>query len=300
MPKKWKLTRRRVALLMGTALVGDVGFPDPALGADPAPGHRPLGRSPGGRVRPAVKPKARTIVIDPGHGGPDPGTIGISGFYEKNVVMVAARELARQLAVTGRYRPVLTRADDLFVALRDRVGRARSAKAELFISLHADAHPLRATRGASVYTLSEEASDREAAALAIKENKSDIIAGVDFRGKPPDVRSILIDLSQRETSNLSRLFAGMLVDSLAQHGILLLGRSRRHAGFAVLTAPDTPAVLLEMGYLSNPHDERLMVQTAHLRRLAQAAVGAVDRYFANRPAESPPATPSPVSASKKT
>ena len=240
-----------------------------------------------------MPPKPRVIVLDPGHGGLDPGTIGASGYYEKNVVMVAVREMARQLNATGRYRVALTRSGDRYIALRDRVARARSAKAELFVSVHADSHPNRWTRGASVYTLSEGASDREAAALAAKENKADIVAGVDFRGKPSDITSILIDLSQRETINLSRTFAGILVDALAHNGIGLLGRSHRHAGFAVLTAPDTPAVLLEMGYLSNRQDERLLVQTAHVRRLADAIVDAADRYFASRPSIPDGRQPSP-------
>jgi N-acetylmuramoyl-L-alanine amidase len=251
------------------------------------------------------------IVIDPGHGGPDPGTIGVSGYYEKTVAMTVAREMARQLTATGRYRAVLTRGGDHFMALRDRVMRARSAKGELFVSVHADAHPDPWTRGASVYTLSEEASDREAAALAAKENKADIVAGVDFRGKPADITSILIELSQRETINHSRAFAGLLLESLASAGIGLLGRSNRSAGFAVLTAPDTPAILLEIGYLSNRQDERLLIQPAYQRRLAAALVEAADRYFATRPPPQPaqppsvstppaaPARPAPPSASKK-
>src|SRR5262245_49004648 len=278
------LTRRRAAWLMSTALVGVLALSPTGHAADPVrkPG-RTTGRAAPPRNATPVKPKPRVIVLDPGHGGPDPGTIGASGYYEKNVVMVAAREMARQLNGTGRYKVVLTRAGDRYIALRDRVARARLAKAELFVSVHAGSHPSRWTRGASVYTLSEGASDREAAALAAKENKSDIVAGVDFRGKPPDITSILIDLSQRETINLSRAFAGILVDALGHNGIGLLARTHRHAGFAVLTAPDTPAVLLEMGYLSNRQDERLLVQPAHVRRLADAVVDAADRYFATRP-----------------
>lgn len=241
-------------------------------------------------------------MLDPGHGGPDPGTTGISGFREKNVVLKAAREMARRLTATGRYKVHLTRSTDRYIALRDRVGRARSVKAELFVSVHADSNPNRETRGASVYTLSEAASDREAAALAAKENKADIVAGLDFRGQTPDVTSILIDLSQRDTINHSRVFAAMLLDALAHNGIGLLGRSHRHAGFAVLTAPDTPAILLEMGYLSNRHDERLLVQPAYLRRLADALVDAADRYFASRPAivpEEPPSVSNPPAAPRR-
>jgi N-acetylmuramoyl-L-alanine amidase len=290
------LTRRRSARLLGTVLIGILGLSSSARAGIPAK-RRPEREQAGAARRP--RPSPHVIVLDPGHGGNDPGTIGTSGLYEKNVVLAAAREMARQFNATGRYRTVLTRNGDTYIPLRDRVGRARLAKAELFISLHADSHPSHWTHGASVYTLSEAASDREAAALAAKENKADIVAGVDFRGKSPEIASILIDLSQRDTINLSRTFAGILVDSLGRHGIGLLAHSHRHAGFAVLTAPDTPAVLLEMGYLSNRADERLLVQQGHLRRLAAAAVDAADRYFASRPpapgVRSPPSAATPSS-----
>lgn len=287
---------------MSTALAGALGLSPAARAVDPAPARSPAGGVAAGRKPAPIRPKPRIVVIDPGHGGPDPGTISVGGHHEKNVAMAASREIAQQLTATGRYKAVLTRSGDRFLALRDRVARARSAKAELFVSVHADSHPDRWTRGASVYTLSEDASDREAAALAAKENKADIVAGVDFRGKPPEITSILIELSQRDTINHSRAFAGMLVESLAITGIGLLARTHRHAGFAVLTAPDTPAVLLEMGYLSNPHDERLLLQPTYQRRLAKALLDAADRFFASRAPvpETPPAptvsTPPPVPA----
>jgi len=311
MSHNFNLTRRRAAWLMTTALVGVLGLSAAGQAADPVKPGRPTKRAAPARKTALPRPKPRVIMIDPGHGGQDPGTIGISGLYEKNVVMTGAREMARQLTATGRYKAVFTRNGDTYIPLRDRVARARVAKAELFISVHADSHPDRWTRGASVYTLSEGASDREAAALAAKENKADIIAGVDFRDKTSDVTSILIDLSQRDTINQSRTFAGILVDSLGHRGIGLLAHSHRHAGFAVLTAPDTPAVLLEMGYLSNRQDERLLIQPAYLRQLSGAVVEAIDRYFASRPTpeaeppsvstppSAPPAKPGPAAASKK-
>ena len=265
------LTRRRVIWLTSTVLAGLPGL-SPALWAATPP-----------------KPKRKVVVLDPGHGGPDPGTIGLSGHYEKDVALAAAREIARRLAATGRYRVLLTRSTDRYIALRDRVQRARAARAELFISIHADAHPNRATRGASVYTLSEGASDREAAVLATKENKADVVAGVRFAPPPPDITTILIELAQRDTINRSRMFATLLLDSLGSSNIELLARSHRHAGFAVLTAPDTPAVLLEMGYLSNGQDERLLLSKSHQRRLADALLDAVDRYFAGQaPIDAPP------------
>ncbi|MCW5746894.1 MAG: N-acetylmuramoyl-L-alanine amidase [Alphaproteobacteria bacterium] len=291
---------------MTTALIGALGLSAAGEAANPVgKPRRPTRRAAPVRKAAPARPKPRIVVIDPGHGGPDPGTIGLSGHYEKFVAISAAREMARQLTATGRYKAVLTRGGDSYVALRDRVARARSAKAELFVSVHADAHPDHMTRGASVYTLSEAASDREAAALAAKENKADIVSGVDFRGKAPEVTSILIDLSQRETINQSRTFAGMLLESLGKKGVGLLARSHRYAGFAVLTAPDTPAVLLEMGYLSNRYDERLLLQRSHQQRLASALVEAADRFFASRPATpaspppSRPASPATPAAPKK-
>jgi N-acetylmuramoyl-L-alanine amidase len=301
MPHNSDLGRRRFVWLMTTALVGVLGLSTAAAAADPARKRWKIPRraAPAPKTKPQPRRVRRVIMIDPGHGGPDPGTIGISGYREKNVVLTAAREMARQLTATGRYAARLTRNSDRYIALRDRVGLARSARAELFVSVHADSNPNRETRGASVYTLSEAGSDREAAALAAKENKADIVAGVDFRGQGADITSILIDLSQRDTINHSRVFAALLLDALARNRIGLLGRSHRHAGFAVLTAPDTPAVLLEMGYLSNRQDERLLVQKAYLQRLGAALVDAVDRYFASRPAAPPDAPPAPDRAAPR-
>lgn len=274
------LLRRRLAL--GVLAGGSVGLALPAL-AQPRP--RPV-------------PKPRIIALDPGHGGADPGTTGASGMHEKTVVMAVAAELQRQLTASRRYRVALTRRADHFVALRDRVSRARAAKADLFISLHADSHPDPTVRGATVYTLSEGASDREAAALAAKENKADLVAGVDLRGKPQDVASVLIELTQRGTINQSRAFAGTMVDALRRHGVATLPRSHRQAGFAVLTAPDMPAILLEIGYLSNRADERLLLNRAHQKKLARAIADAADRYFGSRPASPPLAQPGAPAAKR--
>lgn len=232
-------------------------------------------------VAPGRKPvmERRVVVIDAGHGGIDPGTIGTRGTQEKTITLALARQLAAQLEATGRYRAVLTRKDDEIVPLRERVRIARKAHADLFISIHANSIADEQVRGASVYTLSETASDKEAAALAAKENKADIIAGVDLGKEEPRVANILIDLAQRETMNLSARFARQLVDQLGQE-VRLLHRTHRFAGFAVLKAPDVPSVLLELGYLSNPEDERQLRRSSYRAKVAAAIVRAIDKYFA--------------------
>jgi N-acetylmuramoyl-L-alanine amidase len=233
--------------------------------------------APGAAIaRQAVKP---VIAIDAGHGGADPGAIGVHGTYEKHVTLAAARELKAQLEATGRYKVVLTRRSDVFIRLRDRVMRARKAGADLFISLHADSIGSPDIRGLSVYTLSERASDKEAAALAVRENKADLIAGVDLSGvEAPEVVNILIDLAQRETMNLSARYASMLVDDLGDR-VALLRDTHRFAGFAVLKAPDVPSVLIELGYLSNPTEERMLADRDYRARLIGAIVRATERFF---------------------
>jgi N-acetylmuramoyl-L-alanine amidase len=233
-----------------------------------------------GRAPPLRTPGRRVVVIDPGHGGQDPGAIGASGTYEKTITLMVSRDLKRQLELTGRYRVHLTRDSDVFLRLRDRVQKARDLKADLFISVHADSIGSPDLRGASVYTLSDTASDSEAAALAARENRADIIAGVDLSNESRDVASILIDLAQRETMNRSASFAQVLVGELGREIRLQAVRPHRFAGFAVLKAPDVPAVLLELGYLSNREDESLLKQPAHRRRVALGVQRAVDAFFA--------------------
>jgi N-acetylmuramoyl-L-alanine amidase len=219
------------------------------------------------------------VVIDPGHGGVDPGATGVSGIYEKYITLAMARELKAVLEKSGRYRVHLTRDRDVFIRLRDRVALARQFGADLFISLHADAVQNAQIRGLSVYTLSQNASDNESQALAEKENKADLIAGIDLSHESADVAGILIDLAQRETMNRSAGFAGELVDEVG-HELDLLGNTHRFAGFAVLKAPDVPAVLVEMGYLSNDDEERELRQPQYRVKLAKAVAKAVDRFFA--------------------
>jgi N-acetylmuramoyl-L-alanine amidase len=222
------------------------------------------------------------IVLDPGHGGKDPGATGKRGTQEKNLVLKAAQELAAAFRALPGYKVVMTRNGDSYVSLRGRIDVARSAKADLFISLHADSAINTEATGMSVYTLSERASDREAAKLANKENQSDIIAGVDLSGESQDVSNILIDLVQRGTMNASADYATRLVTELSS-SIKLKYESHRFAGFVVLKAPDVPSVLIEMGYLSNPKEEWLLLQKSHREKLVQGIVAATQSYFEDHP-----------------
>ena len=218
------------------------------------------------------------IVIDAGHGGVDPGAIGQTGIYEKDLVLSYAKELKRQIEASGRYRVLMTRDSDVFVRLRDRVHYAQESDAALFVSLHANTHRKHELRGAAIYTLSENASDAEAAALAAKENKADAIAGIDLSDQPEVVSKILIDLAQRETMNQSKSFANLLVTHLRGVGPVLRN-THRSAGFAVLKSPTVPSVLIEVGYLSNKAEEKLLRSDGHRSEISRAIVEAIDSYF---------------------
>lgn len=227
--------------------------------------------------------KIPIIVVDAGHGGLDPGATGVSGTKEKEIVLKVAQSLAETLRKDGKYKVVMTRDEDIFLSLKARVAIARKNRADLFISVHADAAPASNARGASVYTLSEQASDREAEALARSENQSDIIAGIDLAKEPDIVTSILIDLAQRDTNNLSAQFAQILIPELHTVGSLTL-RTHRFAGFQVLKSVDVPSVLIELGYLTNADDEHAMRGNRWRRNMAVAIARAVDGYFATVPA----------------
>jgi N-acetylmuramoyl-L-alanine amidase len=222
----------------------------------------------------------RVIVIDPGHGGIDPGAIGADGAYEKDIVFPTAVGLARLLVATHRFRVFLTRRQDEFVPLPERVARARAWHADAFISLHADALPDRARRGLSVFTLSAAASDRDAAALAQSENR-EVVDGVNLGRKSHEVGRVLLDLARRQTDNLSLALARAVVAALGRE-VPLLENPQRSAGFAVLTAPDIPSVLVELGCLSNPVEGRLLQQPAYRERLARGLARAVEAYFAGQ------------------
>ena len=267
----------------------DAGRPDGGIaeeGGDPLPRPRPkpdgspppTGEQPDqGEKNPETRGR-KVIVLDPGHGGLDPGASSRSGILEKDVVLAFARVVKENLEATQRYSVLMTRDSDSFISLADRVRFARRQHADLLIAIHADALRGPTVRGATVYTLSEKASDAEAQALAEKENGVDILAGVAHAEDSEQIAGILIDLTQRETKNSSVFLARRLVRQL-KPVTLLTGHPHRSAGFRVLKAPDVPSVLLELGYLSNRADEKLLRSTEWRRRTAKAMVGAVDSYF---------------------
>jgi N-acetylmuramoyl-L-alanine amidase len=221
------------------------------------------------------------VVLDPGHGGIDIGTKGPSGEEEKDIVLNFAQRLRDRVEKTGKYRVLMTRADDTFVPLGDRVRIARDAGAALFVSIHADAlpHGEGDAQGASIYTLSDTATDSEAARLAEKENRADVIAGVDLKSEPDDVAGILIDLAERETKSLSVQFAHKLVGEMKAAVTRLHKTPLKSAGFRVLRAPDVPSVLVELGYVSNRQDLQSLLSDNWRNRTADSIAQAIDTYF---------------------
>jgi len=220
----------------------------------------------------------RVLVIDPGHGGVDPGTLGRGGPNEKNIVLKISKAIKRQLESTGRYKVYLTRTKDVYVPHRQRFGKAKAVGADLFISVHVDSIKNPKVRGGTVYTLNEKASDRESARLAAKENKSDILAGVDLAETNNEVSNILIDLARRETMNSSARFAEILVPEMRRQ-VTMHKRGHRFANLLVLTSPDVPSVLVETGYITNKSDARLLNSADGARRISRAINRAVDSYF---------------------
>ncbi len=252
-----------------------VGAPAREASAAPAPGRE----APVPAARPAIRAgnaTQRVIVIDPGHGGRDPGAIGVTGVYEKTVALKMAEELRDLLENTGRYRVHMTRTGDSFITLPDRVAFARDHQADLFISIHADSNPDTRVRGTSVYTLSERASDRAAARLAQKENA---INGLQSEDVNDDVLKILIELAQRDTMNNSVRFAQTLLPAMKSRDVGLLRNTHRFGPFWVLTAADVPSVLLEMGFLSNSRDSALMTSPEWRGKLAAGILDSLDDYF---------------------
>lgn len=221
---------------------------------------------------------AKVITVDAGHGGADSGTIGNNGTREKDLVLDEAKRLAALLEKRG-YVVHLTRDSDVYIPLEERVRVARDSHADLFISLHADSNPRPDVYGASVYTLSAAGSDREAAELARKENQSDIVAGVDLSAQSSPVASILIGLAQRDTINRSVRFAETLVGELGRVTDILPRDPHRSAAFVVLKAPDVPAVLIELGYLTSPRDCAQMGTEQWRKDISLAIADAVDRQL---------------------
>lgn len=217
----------------------------------------------------------KVVVIDAGHGGKDSGAVG-ANIYEKEVTLAAAKALKERLERTGRFQVVLTRETDTFVPLESRVQIARRADADLFISLHADSGPDATTRGASVYTLSEKGADRVGRVL----EKDDWLMKANMPGRDRAVSQILLDLSQRATKNRSAAFAQLLLANVGEE-TALLRRSHRDAGFIVLLAPDVPAVLLEMGFITNPEDETFLSSKASRARLVDAVADSIEAYFSS-------------------
>jgi len=220
------------------------------------------------------------IVLDPGHGGLDTGTVGPGGTEEKEVVLNFTLALARKLEATGDYEIQLTRDTDIFIPLSKRVQFARNKAADLFISIHADSVRQRYVRGASVYTVSQRASDEIAQELADNENRSDMLAGVPIVDEEDVVADILVDLMRRETKTFSVRFADVVVEEMRPR-IKLVSNPHRYAGFRVLRAPDVPSVLVELGFLSNKEDEELLTSDAWQGKAIDSMLASIDRFFGN-------------------
>ena len=272
-----RLSTRRVLIGRVGSAIGVFGtflLPWQTAGAASTPSR--AGRRGQGRVDTG---RAPLVMLDPGHGGKDPGAIGVSGTYEKHISLAAGVELKRLLEAEGRYRVALTRTRDVFIPLEQRVEIADGQGAALFVSMHADALPYHDVRGASVYTLSNTASDPESAALAARENSADRFLGPTYRAVTPQIASILSSLVRRETRVESARLARQMVGSLEQD-VLMLPNPDRHAGFVVLQSAEIPSILVEMGFMSNPQDEGFLRRPAYRARVASAMRQAIDDYFA--------------------
>ncbi|MCB1510984.1 MAG: N-acetylmuramoyl-L-alanine amidase [Hyphomicrobiaceae bacterium] len=251
-------------------------------GREPARANRAALRRPHYPNRPGAKRRVPVIVIDPGHGGPDPGAVGAANVYEKTIALAVSRVLRQRLAARRRYKVIMTRTRDIFVSLEDRVALSKTVGADLFLSIHADATERQTpgVRGASIYTLSHRASNAAARLFAQKENAADVLAGFPIANTASAgaVENILIDLLKRETEAFSYRAREALIASM--RGTVKLARDpRRAAAFKVLKQTRTPSVLIELGYISNPHDHREMRTERWQRAAAEAIARAVDAFF---------------------
>jgi N-acetylmuramoyl-L-alanine amidase len=256
------------------------------------------GRQSASQAQPPASPAAAiatgstdkpVVVIDPGHGGIDPGAVGAADLLEKNLVLAVSKRVQAQLQRSGRYTVIMTRDRDVFISLNERLALSRRAQSDLFISIHADSIEqtyAQSIRGATIYTLSERASDAQARAIAEKENSSDLVAGLDVaKGEDnTDVKNILIDLMKRETANFSAEFSRTLVRKLKSN-VSLSRDPQRSAAFKVLRQTHAPSVLVELGYVSNAEDSRQMQAADWQEKVSTSIVAAVDAFFAKRPAE---------------
>ena len=228
-------------------------------------------------------PRRVTIAIDPGHGGEDPGAIGRRGTYEKNVALAIAKKLKARLDAEPNMRAMLTRDDDYYVALNQRVQKARRVQADLFVSIHADAFRDPSARGSSVFALSESGATSAAARwLAQKENAADLIGGVDLDRRDPVLARTLLDLSQTAQINDSLKVGRHVLDGIGTHNALHKN-SVEQAGFAVLKAPDIPSILVETAFISNPDEELKLRSDRHQQKFAESIHAGVSRYFAMNP-----------------
>jgi N-acetylmuramoyl-L-alanine amidase len=252
--------------------VGRVAAVDPATEKT-----NPLAKTPGRKRRPTI------IVLDPGHGGEDPGAIGKRGTYEKDIVLSVAKRLASMIEQQTDMRALLTRDDDFFVPLHKRVAKARAVKADLFISIHADAFANRDVRGSSVFALSERGATSAAARLlAQSENRADLIGGVNLDVGDPILARTLLDLSQTASIADSLKLGRMVLEEIGEVNALHKTHVEQ-AGFAVLKAPDIPSILVETAFITNPEEERLLRDQAHQAKLADSMLGGIRRYFAQNP-----------------
>ncbi|PCI54943.1 MAG: N-acetylmuramoyl-L-alanine amidase [Alphaproteobacteria bacterium] len=270
-PQKFNATK---SIIHGTLKVED--YKNKTAAAE----NTAVPRPPANTARPLYPSREKPlIIIDPGHGGQDPGALGHSRIYEKNVVLALAKQLRKRLLASGKYRVLLTRERDVFVRLKNRVKFARKHGGDLFISLHADSIHKPSVHGTSVYTLSKKASDAQTAKLAEKENQADLIGGVGLSVEDEQVAFILGDFLMNDTMNQSKFFANKLVSKLKAHKIYTLQNPHRYAGFAVLKAPDIPSILIEAGFMSNKKEATLLNQNAHRQKMAAAIHAGIDSYF---------------------
>ncbi|MBL81380.1 MAG: N-acetylmuramoyl-L-alanine amidase [Rhodospirillaceae bacterium] len=277
---RFKLAQKSL-LANGLAVIQSNQVPAEKIAVEPVSLPQPVSRH-GKVASPVAHPSALDrkwiVAIDAGHGGKDPGAVGLAGTKEKEITLAAAQQLASELRKTGKVSSRLIRSSDRFYKLRQRIEIARDMGADLFISLHADSAPRKAARGISVFTLSDTASDKEAAYIAQQENKADLVGGPDLAVEDPAAANALLSMFQRETMNESSRLAAAILNEIHD----MPGgdkRGHRFAGFAVLKSPDIPSVLVEMGFLSNKEDEKNLNSERYRHKLTQRLSNAIVSYL---------------------